>query len=170
MLTAEIRVHTPYTATAVVEKASKMEFIRIPTKEVSTCTSVDGIPTFKIIFTLSPSGRKVKPKGISLFQRRLMKIPAIMPALCPITVAAAAPSVSILGRPNQPKINTGSRIKLVIEAAERVNKNRLERPLAMTKRSNTHCPICPKENSIHTVRYLTPYSAITSFPPDCHSK
>lgn len=57
-----------------------------------------------------------------------------------------------------------------MEAADNVNKNRPEPPLAMTKRSNTHCPICPRENRIHTARYCIPYFAITSSPPDCQAK
>lgn len=165
-----MRVQIPYTATAVVEKANKTEFNNIPTKEVNICTNVEGIPTFKIVATLCIFGRTVNPKGISLFHRRLMKMPAPIPTIWPVTVAIAAPSVSILGSPNHPKIKIGSRIKLVMDAADSVNKNSPDRPLAMTKRSNTHCPICPKENSIHTVRYCLPYSAMISFPPDCHVK
>ena len=131
----------------------KMEFIKIPTKEVRICTSVDGKPTLKISTTLLLSGRHVNPKGISRFHLRLMTIPANIPTVCPITVAMAAPSVSSLGTPNRPKIKIGSRIRFVTEAADNVNRNRPERPLAMTKRSNTHCPICPSENNIHTARY-----------------
>ena len=147
-----------------------MEFIRIPTKDVRICTKVEGNPTFKIFKMLFLSGRSVNPNGISRFHFRLITIPANIPTVCPMTVAIAAPNVSSLGTPNNPKMKIGSRIRFVTEAADSVNRNRPERPLAMTKRSNTHCPICPIENSIHTERYCIPYSAITSSPPDCHTK
>ena len=42
--------------------------------------------------------------------------------------------------------------KELIDAADRVNRNRWLFPLAITNRSNTHCPICPKENSMQMDR------------------
>ncbi|MBQ1791152.1 MAG: hypothetical protein II008_13325 [Oscillospiraceae bacterium] len=49
-----------------------MEFIATVTKLVSTCTSVDGMPTRRIVFTLCQSGRSVKENSISLFHLRLI--------------------------------------------------------------------------------------------------
>ena len=88
------------------------------TNEVSTCTRVEGIPTFRIVLTLGQSGISENEKGISLFHLRLMNIPANRN--CPITVAMAAPLVP---KPNV-KMKIGSRIRFVIEAADRVKRNR----------------------------------------------
>lgn len=84
-------------------------------------------------------------------------------------IARILPS-SYLGKPNNPKIKIGSKIKFVIEAADRVSKNKDDFPMAITKQSKIHCPICPKENSIQIVIYCRPYLAMTSFPSDCQAK
>ena len=118
------------------------------TKEVSTWTSTEGMPTRRIVRTLSQSGFRVKENVISLFHLRLIRIPANSPINCPITVAIAAPLVP---RPKV-KMKMGSSIRLVIEAAESVNRNKWDLPLAITNRSNTHCPIWPRENSMQMLR------------------
>ena len=69
-----------------------------------------------------------------------------------MTVAMAAPLVSSLGRPKRPNMKMGSSSRLVRDAADRVNRKRWDRPLAITKRSNTHWPIWPKENSMQMLR------------------
>ena len=117
--------------------------------EETACTSVLGIPTFRIAAMQPLSAFAVKWIGISRFRRQLIPYPAKHPTHCPITVARAAPAVPIAGMPKYPKIRIGSKTKFVMDAADSVNKNRDDLPLAMTKRSNTHCPIIPREPSIH---------------------
>ena len=85
-----------------------------------------------------------------------MKYPAKHPTHWPITVANAAPAVPMAGSPKYPKIRIGSNTKLVMEAAESVNKNKDDLPLAITKRSNTHCPIMPRHPSIQICKYGIP--------------
>ena len=75
-------------------------------------------------------------------------MPATAPTNWPITVAMAAPRVPI----SSTQMKTGSRIRLVTEAADSVNRKSRDLPLAMTKRSNTHCIIWPREKYRHTVR------------------
>ena len=136
------------------------------TTEVRICTSVDGKPTFMISRTLTQSGFSVKANGISGFHFLLIIIPARQPTNWPMTVASAAPAVSIRGRPNQPKIKIGSRIRFVSDAAESVKIKRCAFPLAMTNRSKTHCPIWPRDAIIQILKYWMPYAAIASLPPD----
>ena len=87
-----------------------------------------------------------------------------------MTVASAAPAVSMRGRPNQPKMKIGSRIRLVSDAADSVKIKRCDFPLAMTNRSKTHCPIWPRDANMQMLKYCMPYDAIASFPPDWLSK
>jgi len=72
-----------------------------------------------------------------------MKYPAKHPTHWPITVARAAPDVPIAGIPKYPKIRIGSNTKFVMEAAESVNRNKDDLPLAITKQSNTIVPSYP---------------------------
>ena len=109
---------------------------------------MDGIPTRRIARTLARSGFRVKEKVISRFHLRLIRTPANRPMNWPMTVAMAAPLVP---RPKV-KMKIGSRIRLVTDAAESVNRNRWDFPLAITNRSNTHWPICPRENSMQMLR------------------
>ena len=114
------------------------------------------MPTFKICTILSLSGFSVKAKGISLLNLLFIKYPHTAPTVCPVTVAIAAPAVPIAGINPIPKIKIGSKIKFVTETEVSVIKNNFDFPLAITKRSNTHCPIYPNENIIHMPRYIIP--------------
>ena len=65
-------------------------------------------------------------------------------------------AVPIAKNPKYPKIKIESNTKLVMEATESVNRNKNDLPLAITKQSNTHCPIMPREPNIQIDRYGSP--------------
>ena len=93
------RVHTPYTATAVVEKPMSRELTSTPMTDTTPCITAAGMPTRKMATKVLSSGRKVKEMGVAGLKRRLIRYPATQPTHWPTTVAMAAPAVPRAGRP-----------------------------------------------------------------------
>ena len=68
-------------------------------------------------------------------------------AICPMTVAVAAPATSILGQPNHPKIMIGSRIRLMMAPAICENILSSVFPVDCNRRSQVICKKQPMDKT-----------------------
>ena len=96
--------------------------------------------------------------GISLLHLRLRMNAREAEVHWPNTVAIPAPMAPIAGMPNQPKMNTGSRIRLTMEPLVSVIMNRWVLPVDTSRRSSTHWNMVPIDSTITVRRYATPFS------------
>ena len=118
------------------------------------CIIIEGTPILYISDISSRSGLKpLKDISISGFFL-ILSIHDNMPAaICPITVASAAPDTPIFGAPRSPKISMGSRIILMIAPVLWVIIVSNVLPVDVSSLSKMNCANIPKDITQHIVIY-----------------